>query len=165
MKTTLKNGFIFALIALVCSFSTSILAQTPPQTKAPAQKVETKKEEGKTTYINKEEFLKRVFNYEKNNEWKYIGDKPCVLNFTASWCAPCRTMAPFLDELADEFKGQIYIYKIDVDKERELAAKFGISGMPTLIFIPMTGQPQASQGGLPKNEIRRAIETVLLGKK
>jgi len=165
MRTTLRNGFLFALIALVCSFSTNILAQTQTQTKTSAKKVETKKEEGKVTYLNKEEFLKKVFNYEKSNEWKYLGDKPCVLDFTASWCGPCRQISPWLDELAEEFKGKIYIYKIDVDKERELTAKFGVSGMPTLFFIPMTDQPQANRGGLPKDEMKRAIETVLLGKK
>ena len=165
MRTTLKNGFLFALIALVCSFSSNILAQPQPQTKTPAKKVESKKEEGKVIHLNKEEFLKRVFNFEKSNEWKYLGDKPCVLDFYANWCGPCRMISPFLDELAEEYKGKIYIYKINTDQERELASMFGASSIPLLIFIPMSGQPQANRGALPKEEIRRAIETVLLGKK
>ena len=166
MRTNLRNGFLFALIALVCSFSTNILAQTTqPQTKTPAKKVETKKEEGKVIHLNKEEFLKKVLNFEASDEWKYLGDKPCVLDFYANWCGPCRMISPFLDELAEEFKGKIYIYKINTDQERELASMFGASSIPLLVFIPMNGQPQANRGALPKEEIRRAIETVLLGKK
>jgi thioredoxin len=168
MRTTLKNSFLFALIALVCSFSTNILAQTqsqPQAKKIESKKEESKKEEGKVIHLNKEEFQKRVFNFETSKEWKYLGDKPCVLDFYANWCGPCRMISPFLDELAEEFKGKIYIYKINTDQEKELASMFGASSIPLLIFIPMNGQPQASRGALPKDEIRRAIETVLLGKK
>jgi len=159
---TLKNSFLFVLIVFVSSFSTNIFAQT--QTKTPAKKTE-EKVEGKVIHINKEEFLKRVFNFETSTEWKYLGDKPCVLDFYANWCGPCRMISPFLDELAEEFKGQIYIYKINIDQERELAAAFGASSIPLLVFIPMQGQPQANRGALPKEEIRRAINTILLGKK
>ena len=163
MRTTLKNGFLFALIALVCSFSTNILAQT--QTKASTKKTEDKKEVvDKVIHLNKEEFLKKVFNYEENNEWKYLGDKPCVLDFYASWCGPCRMISPFLDQLAEEYKGKIYIYKINTDQERELASMFGASSIPLLVFIPMKDQPQANRGALPKEEIKRAIDAVLLKK-
>ena len=173
MRTTLKNGFLFALIALVSSFSTNILAQAQPQTQPQPQKKthqqtkksEGKKEEGKVIHLNKEEFLKKVFNYETSKEWKYSGDRPCVLDFYANWCGPCRMISPFLDELAEEYKGKIYIYKINTDQERELASMFGASSIPLLVFIPMNGQPQANRGALPKEEIKRAIDVVLLGKK
>lgn len=169
MGTTLKNGFLSALIALVCSFSTNILAQTQAQTqtqtKTPAKKAEEKKEViDKVIHLNKEEFLKKVFNYEESNEWKYLGDKPCLLDFYAGWCGPCRMISPFLDQLAEEYKGKIYIYKINVDQERELAGMFGASSIPLLVFIPIKEQPQANRGALPKEEIKKAIETVLLRK-
>ncbi len=158
----LKTSFLFALIVLVSSFSTTVFAQN--QAKAPAQKT-AEKTESKVTYLNKEEFLKKVFNFEKSTEWKYLGDKPCILDFYASWCGPCRMISPFLDQLAEEYKGQIHIYKINVDQERELAAAFGASSIPLLVFIPVNGQPQANRGALPKEEIKKAIDTVLLGKK
>ena len=122
-------------------------------------------EEGKVIHLTKSDFLKKVFNYETSKEWKYVGDKPCLLDFYASWCGPCRMISPFLDQLAEEYKGKIYIYKINTDQERELAATFGASSIPLLIFIPMNGQPQASRGALPKEDIKKAIDTVLLGKK
>ncbi len=159
MKIILKNSFLFAaLIVLVSSFSTNIFAQT--KTSAPKENVESK-----VIHLTKEEFLKKVFNFEKSTEWKYLGDKPCILDFYASWCGPCRMISPYLDQLAGEYKGQVYIYKINVDKERDLAAAFGASSIPLLVFIPTEGQPQANRGALPKDEIKRAIDTVLLGKK
>ena len=145
MRTMLRNGFLFALIVLLGSFSTNLLAQTQQ--------------------MNKEEFLKKVFNYETSKEWKYLGDKPAILNFYASWCGPCRMIAPFLDQLAEEYKDQIHIYKINTDQERELFGAFGGGGIPLLIFVPMEGQPQANRGALPKEEIKRAIDAILLGKK
>jgi len=164
MKMKLKTGFLFALIVLISSFSSTLFAQTKTQSSPTVQKTE-EGAEGKVIHLTKEEFLKRVFNFEKSTEWKYLGDKPCILDFYAHWCGPCRMISPFLDQLAEEYKGQIYIYKINVDKERELAAAFGASSIPLLVFIPMNGQPQANRGALPKEEIRRAIDTVLLGKK
>jgi len=160
MKMKLKTGFLLALIVLVSSFSTTVFAQN--QTKTTAPKTEAA---GKVIHLNKEEFLKRVFNFQTSTEWKYLGDKPCILDFYANWCGPCRMISPFLDQLAEEYKGQIYIYKINTDQEKELAAAFGASAIPLLVFIPMEGQPQANRGALPKEEIRRAIDTILLGKK
>ena len=118
-----------------------------------------------TIALTKDEFLKKVANYEKNpDEWKYLGDKPAIIDFYATWCGPCKSIAPSLEELAEEFKDQIYIYKIDTDKEQELAAAFGIRSIPTLLFIPMDGAPQMAQGAIPKKDLKKAIETVLLNK-
>ncbi len=166
MKTAIKKGFLFALIVFVSSFSSNILAQTQAKSsaKTPAKTAE-KKVEDKVIHLTKSDFLKKVFNYEASNEWKYIGDKPCVLDFYAGWCGPCRMISPYLDQLAEEYKGQIYIYKINVDQEKELASMFGASSIPLLVFIPMKEQPQANRGALPKEEIKKAIDIVLLGKK
>lgn len=119
-----------------------------------------------TIHLTKEEFLNKVFNYEKNPEqWKYEGDKPCLIDFYADWCGPCKAIAPVLEELAAEYKDQIYIYKIDTEAEMELAAAFGIRSIPTLLFCPMEEDPQQAMGALPKATLKQAINEILLGKK
>lgn len=117
----------------------------------------------KTIHLTKSEFLSKVVNYEENpEEWKYLGDKPCLIDFYASWCGPCKRIAPILDELASEYDGQIYIYKIDTEKERELASAFAIRSIPALLFIPMEGKPQMAMGALSKDEFTKAIKEILL---
>ncbi|MCK5266965.1 MAG: thioredoxin [Spirochaetes bacterium] len=112
--------------------------------------------------LTKERFLTDVFNYEKNKEWKFEGDIPCVIDFYADWCKPCKLIAPIMDELAEEYKGQIYIYKVDTQVERELASVFGIRSIPAVLFIPMKGQPQMSTGALPKETFKSVIDDFLL---
>ena len=132
------------------------------------QDVTTTKEEKKmgTIHLTKAEFLTKVANYEANpTEWKYLGDKPCIIDFYASWCGPCKTIAPILEDLAKEYDGQIYIYKIDTEKEQELAAAFGIRSIPTILFCPVGENPQMAQGAMPKDAFKQAIEEVLLKKK
>jgi thioredoxin len=119
----------------------------------------------KTIHLTKSDFLTKVANYETTpNEWKYLGDKPAIVDFYASWCGPCKTIAPILEELAAEYGDQIYIYKVDTEEEQELAAAFGIRSIPTLLFIPMDGEPQMAQGAMPKASFKEAIEKVLLKK-
>jgi thioredoxin len=119
----------------------------------------------KTIHLSKSDFLTKVANYETTpNEWKYLGDKPAIVDFYASWCGPCKTIAPILEELAAEYGDQIYIYKFDTEEEQELAASFGIRSIPTLLFIPMDGEPQMAQGAMPKASFKEAIEKVLLKK-
>jgi len=112
-------------------------------------------------FLTKETFLAKVFNYEKNQEWKYEGDKPCIVDFYADWCGPCKMVAPILEELAAEYDGKLNIYKVDTEAEQELAAVFGIRSIPSLLFIPMTGQPQMATGALPKDTFRKAFKDVL----
>ena len=121
---------------------------------------------GQVVYLTKAEFLEKVYNFEKNPDtWKYEGDKPAIVDFYADWCGPCKMVAPVLEELAKEYAGQIVVYKINTDKERELSATFGIRSIPSLLFIPMEGTPQMAQGAMPKAELKRAINEVLLGRK
>ena len=123
----------------------------------------TKENKTKIMELTKDEFIKRVYNYEANpNEWKYEGDKPCVVDFHATWCAPCKMLAPSLEELNQEFNGQINIYKVDVDKSPELAAIFGVRSVPTLLWIPINGKPSITQGALPKSQLESIIKNTLL---
>ena len=117
------------------------------------------------THLTKADFLAKVYNYEKNpKEWKYEGDKPAIVDFYATWCGPCKMLAPILEELAKEYDGQIVVYKIDTEKEPELSAAFGIRSIPTLLFIPKSGDPQVAQGAMPKASLKKAIDEFLLGK-
>ncbi len=119
----------------------------------------------KTIHLTKAEFLQKVYNYEANpNELKYEGDKPALVDFYASWCGPCKAIAPVLEELAAEYANDIYIYKIDTEQEQELAAAFNIRSIPTLLFIPMEGKPSLSQGAMPKADLKKAIDELLLNK-
>lgn len=97
-------------------------------------------------------------------EWKYEGDKPAIVDFYADWCGPCKMVAPILDELAKEYDGQIVIYKVDTEKEQELAGAFGIRSIPSILFIPMEGKPEMAQGAMPKASFKKAIDEFLLKK-
>jgi len=119
-----------------------------------------------TIHLTKAAFLAKVANFEASpNEWKYLGDKPCIIDFYADWCGPCKAVAPILEELAKTYDGQIYVYKINTDEEQELAGAFGIRSIPSLLFVPMNDKPQMSVGALPKAQMVDAIDKILLGKK
>jgi thioredoxin len=116
-------------------------------------------------HLTKQTFLEKVFNYEQNKDWKFEGELPCLIDFYADWCQPCKIVAPILEELADEYKGKINIYKIDTESEQELAAAFGIRSIPSLLFCPKDGQPQMAMGALPKETFKKAIDDILLKEK
>ena len=120
---------------------------------------------GEVIVMDKAMFIKDVFDYEKSQDWKYKGSKPAIIDLYADWCGPCRMVAPIMKELAKEYAGKIVIYKVNVDKEKELAAAFGIQSIPTFLFIPKEGQPQISMGALPREEFVKQIDTFLLKKK
>ncbi|MDY0343722.1 MAG: thioredoxin [Lentimicrobium sp.] len=120
-------------------------------------------EQGKVIQMNKAMFIDKVFNYEENpNTWVYRGDKPCIIDFYADWCGPCKKVAPIMAELAGEYKDDIVIYKVDTDKEKELAQVFGIRSIPSILFCPAEGQPQMTMGALPKAEFDKMVQTILL---
>ena len=111
-------------------------------------------------HLNIDSFKRKVFDFETNKEWKYEGDKPCIIDFYADWCGPCKMVAPILEELSNVYKGIIDIYKVDTDAESELAAIFGIRSIPSILFVPLEGKPRMSMGALPKQSIEKAIEDI-----
>ncbi len=106
-------------------------------------------------------FKEKVFDYEKNSEWKFAGDKPCVIDFYANWCGPCKMVAPVLEQLAKEYDGKLDIYKVDTEQEQELAAVFRIQSIPSILFVPKDAAPQMAMGALPKETFERAFKDVL----
>lgn len=154
----MKYTILFPLVALLL-ISCNNTAETKSQTK------ETIKKEDKMTtiHLTKAEFLSKVANFETNpTEWKYLGDKPALIDFYADWCGPCKAIAPVLEELAAEYGDRIYIYKINTETEPELSAVFGIRSIPSLLFVPMNAQPQMAAGALPKQQLKEAIDNLLL---
>jgi len=114
-----------------------------------------------TEHLTAETFKEKVFNYEENKEWKFEGEIPCMIDFYADWCGPCKMVAPVLEELSEEFGGKLNIYKVNTEEERELSSVFGIQSIPSLLFVPKEGQPQMAMGALPKDTFRQAIKDVL----
>lgn len=122
------------------------------------------KEQGKPMDIDNKAFIERIFDYNNSDEWNYKGDKPAIIDFWAAWCGPCRQIAPVLEEIAAEYGDDIYVYKVNVDEQTELARAFGIRSIPTLLFVPMEGMPQAVMGSAPKSKIKNSVETILFAK-
>ncbi len=120
-------------------------------------------QESNVIHITKAEFIKKVYDYTINDKvLHYKGDKPAIIDFYADWCGPCRKLSPILEEVATEFKKDIYIYKVNTDKEPEIARAFGIRALPTLLFIPLEGEPEGNEGFLTKEQLYEAIYKVLL---
>lgn len=111
--------------------------------------------------LTKEAFLEKVFNYEEHKEWKFAGEVPAILDFYADWCGPCKMLAPVLEQLSNEYGDKLNIYKIDTEKEQELAAAFAVRSIPMLLFCPLDEQPQMANGALPKADLEKIIAEVL----
>jgi thioredoxin 1 len=114
-----------------------------------------------TEHLTAETFKQKVFDYETGKDWKYEGEIPCVIDFYADWCGPCKMVAPILEELSDEYAGKMFVYKVNTEEEQELAAVFGIQSIPSLLFVPKEGQPQMAMGALPKDTFKKAFREVL----
>ncbi len=170
----MKTKLIVAAIALVFTLASCNSAgrKTASNDAESNQETNTTKTENsmtttkaKTIHLTRADFLTKVANFEENpDQWVYLGDKPCIIDFYADWCGPCKMIAPILEELAEEYDGEIYIYKVDTEAEQQLAAEFGIRSIPSLLFVPMDEAPQMAQGALPKDAFKQAIDEVLLKK-
>ena len=114
-----------------------------------------------TEHLTIDTFKEKVFNFELSKEWKYEGELPCIIDFYADWCGPCKMVAPILDELSEEYDGKLHVYKVNTEEERELAGIFGIQSIPSLLFVPKDGQPQMAMGALPKESFVKAFKDVL----
>lgn len=112
-------------------------------------------------HLTKETFLNKVFNFEKNKDWKFEGTKPCIIDFYADWCGPCKMVAPVLEELAKDYDGKLDVFKVNTEEEQELASAFGIRSIPSFLFVPAEGQPQMAMGALPKETFVQAFKDVL----
>ena len=115
----------------------------------------------KLEHLTNETFKEKIFNYETNKEWKFEGKIPAIIDFYADWCGPCKTIAPILEELKDEYGDKLDIFKVNTEEQRELSSIFGIQSIPSLLFIPKEGQPQMAMGALPKETFKQAISEVL----
>lgn len=113
-------------------------------------------------HLTKETFLQKVFDYENKEEWEYQGELPAIIDFYADWCGPCKIVSPILEELAEEYKDKIVVYKVDTEVEQELAAVFGIRSIPSILFVPKNDKPQMAVGALPKETFKQIIEDILL---
>jgi len=112
-------------------------------------------------HLTLDTFKEKIFDFESNKEWEYNGELPSVIDFYADWCGPCKMVAPVLEELSKEYEGKVNIYKINTEKEQELAAMFGIKSIPTILFIPKEGSPRMAAGALPKQSFVEAFKDVL----
>ena len=116
-----------------------------------------------TIHLTNEQFINRVADYKSYpGSFKFLGDKPALIDFYAEWCGPCKMLAPVLEEVSNEYAGKVDVYKINVDEEEDLASLFGIRSIPTLIFIEKNGTMHRSQGAMGKPQLKEAIEKVLL---
>ncbi len=115
-------------------------------------------------YLTTAQFSERVFDYKNNKDWKFKGDKPCVIDFYTTWCGPCKRLAPIMEELSQTYCDQVVFYKVDTERERELAYLFGINSIPQVLYIPMEGKPMLLQGLYPKENIVQIIDEFLLKK-
>ncbi|PIE98492.1 MAG: thioredoxin [Polaribacter sp.] len=114
-----------------------------------------------TENLTKADFLEKVFNFEEKKEWNFNKELPVLIDFYADWCAPCRALAPVLEELSEQYEGKIKIYKINTEQEPELSGAFGIRSIPSMLFCPIGEQPQMANGALPKQQIEQIIKDVL----
>jgi len=115
--------------------------------------------------LDKKAFTEKIFDFESGKEWKYLGELPAIVDFYADWCGPCKMVTPILEKLSAEYAGKVAIYKVDTDKEQELAGAFGIQSIPSLLFIPQKGEPQMARGALSREAFDKAIAEILGVKK
>jgi thioredoxin 1 len=115
-----------------------------------------------TVKMTVETFKNEVFDYTVEKEWNFKGDKPAIIDFYADWCGPCKMVAPILEELSEEYKDDLVIYKVDTEQELELASAFGIRSIPSILFIPTEGNPMMQAGALPKSALKKVIESELI---
>lgn len=111
------------------------------------------------------EFKKEVWDFSTNKDWKYQGTKPAIVDLFATWCPPCKKLSPILEEIQKQYGDKIQIYKVDVDKEPEIAQLFNATSIPLMVFIPKSGKPFTIPGLRPQSQIEQLISEKLDVKK
>jgi len=157
MKKLIMFSLMAAISLVACSQEKQSASSQPSGETAAAAVSDYKPVE-----MNTQMFIDRVVDFKNAKEWDYKGDKPAVIDFYATWCGPCKKLSPILDELSSEYAGNVLFYKVDVDREQELAGAFGIQSIPMVLLIPKEGKPYVVQGLRPKAELKEAIDSVLL---
>lgn len=151
------------LLVCVLTVALSCSSQTQnQQSETPASQSETQAPKQSVSYITTQQFQEKIFDYVHEKDWKYLGDKPCVIDFYTTWCGPCKRLAPIMEELAEQYAGKVQFYKADTEKERELAYVFQIASIPQVLYVPVKGQPILLKGLYPKEEIVKIIDEHLL---
>ena len=131
------------------------------QSQQGTKKIEEKQVQTTIEHLTKVTFKQKVFDFEVNKQWKYAGNVPCIIDFYADWCGPCKKLAPTVEQIAKDYKGKINVYKVNVDEQQELAGAFGIQGIPAVLFCPQTEKPQMSTGLISRADFDKAIKDVL----
>lgn len=155
---------LFPLLLSNCNAGSTVKSTANDSAKIAGNDVDKSSVNGEVETLTNEQFKKKIFNYEVNKEWKFEGDMPVIIDFYADWCGPCRILGPRVEAIAKQYAGKIRVYKVNTDEEQLLSQTFGITGLPTLLFIPMKGQPQASSGLVSKEDLVKAVNNVLLVK-
>ncbi len=112
-------------------------------------------------HLTVDTFKEKVFNFAENKEWKFEGELPCIIDFYADWCGPCKMVAPVLEELSSEYEGKMNVYKVNTEEQQELAQAFAIQSIPSILFVPKDGQPQMAAGALPKDGFKDAMKSIM----
>ncbi len=139
----MKNKFILLFVLLLSGLFLTVNGQTVKE-------------------LSTQEFKEQIWNYDKNKEWKFDGKKPVIIDLYATWCGPCKRLAPILSDIQKDYGDKIQIYKVDTDKERELARLFNVSSIPLMVFIPLKGDPFLVSGLRPKEQLVQIINEKLI---
>ena len=154
-----KSSFIILVLSVVMLASCKNAANTNDSSSKLANKFDN---QGKVMQTNKLNFLDVIMDYEKNpHSWVFKGEKPCVVDFYADWCKPCKMVAPIMEELAKEYEGKINIYKVNIDNEKELAQFFQIESIPAILFVPQNGNPSMQAGAMSKEQYKQLFENLI----
>lgn len=143
MKHLILTVAVMSIILSACANNPGKSNNKSTPAVSPSNSVSAKSSE----LLTKDVFIQKVWDFTKYpNEWKYLGNKPAIIDFYADWCGPCKIAGPILEEVGTEFAGKIQVYKINTDQERELAQVFGITGIPAFLYIPVSGKPVMMSG-------------------
>ncbi len=146
-------------------FSFVLIANCQTNSDKKDSKNSQNEKKGEVIFLTNQTFKEKIFDYINNKEWKYRGSIPCIVDFYADWCGPCRRESPILEQVAKEFTGQIIVFKVNTDNEQVLSSSLGITSLPTILFVPTNGKPQVIFGYCPKETVLKVINEVLLAKK